>query len=135
MNLTPEKGPWPRLLAFPLLSVLVGGLSLARLRPDLAYRLAHCPLRDATGIPCLTCGGTHAVVSMMQGNLKASLAANPLVFTGILVFLIWALYAVVATIFPRFRYSLELRPHEKRATRILAALVLLGTWFWLLRPI
>lgn len=130
LQLSAENSPWPRLLVFPLLTVAVAGLFVARLQPDLAYRAAYCPLRDTTGIPCLTCGGTHSIVALMQGQVLEALAANPLVALGTVLFLFWAVYALASTFFPAIRRSLLLLPHEKRAARILTTLFLLATWAW-----
>ena len=44
MNLVPEKSPLPRLLVFPFGLIALLGLALVRLQPDLALRLAHCPV-------------------------------------------------------------------------------------------
>ncbi len=128
-------GPWPRLLVIPLLLVVLGTLMMVRLAPDLVFRLAHCPLRDLTGIPCPTCGGTHCLVSLMQGHFLESLVANPLIFVGTLVFLLWALYALTATAVPQFRRSLSLSTREKRAARWGTALVLVATWIWEFRQL
>ena len=40
--------------------------------------LPGCAFRAITGIPCPTCGTTHAAVALLQGHLLAALAANPL---------------------------------------------------------
>lgn len=130
MKLIPENSPWPRLLVFPLLSVTLAVLALARLQPELAYRLAYCPLRDTTGVPCLTCGGTHSIVALVQGHVIESLAANPLVALGTIFFMIWSLYALLATMMPQLRRSLVIPSHEKRAIRIGTTLFLLATWAW-----
>ena len=52
MRLVPEKSSLPRLLVFPFGLVVLLGVAAVHLRPDLVLRLAHCPLRDATGLPC-----------------------------------------------------------------------------------
>jgi hypothetical protein len=130
LKLVPENSPWPRLLVFPLMTVVGAGLLLARLRPDLAYRLAYCPLRDTTGIPCLTCGGTHSIVSVMQGHWLEALGANPLVFVGTICFVLWSIFSIIATLIPRWRRSLSLLAHEKRAVRMMTALFLVATWAW-----
>lgn len=49
-----------------------------------------CPLRRYTGIPCPTCGGTRALVSLATLNPLAALAFNPLVTIGLVVVPIWA---------------------------------------------
>ncbi|HUK65900.1 MAG TPA: DUF2752 domain-containing protein [Anaeromyxobacteraceae bacterium] len=42
---------------------------------DLPY---PCPFKTATGIPCATCGMTHAFVYLAHGELRAALSASPL---------------------------------------------------------
>jgi len=86
LKLVPENSPWPRLLGFPLFAVVIYGMGMARFYPDLVYRLAYCPLRETTGIPCLTCGGTHSIVALMEGHFLESLLANTLVFLGTWIF-------------------------------------------------
>jgi len=49
----------------------------ARLLPLLALPYA-CPFRALTGIPCATCGMTHAFVHLAHGEARAALAASPL---------------------------------------------------------
>jgi hypothetical protein len=46
-------------------------LALAPLAPE-------CPFREITGVPCPTCGTTHAALALLHGHVIASLAANPL---------------------------------------------------------
>ena len=133
MRLVPEKSPLPRLLVFPF--GLLAGLGLAGLRfaPDLVLRLARCPLRDMTGLPCPTCGGTGAAAAAAQGRWTEALAANPLVGAGLVVFGIWLAAGVLATAVPGLRRDLALTPGEKRTARMLAVLVVLATWLWEIR--
>lgn len=59
----------------------VVALSSIALRPlwlALAPFAPRCPFRVLTGIPCPTCGTTHAAVALMHGDLGAAFAANPL---------------------------------------------------------
>lgn len=130
MQLVPENSHWPRLLVFPLLLVAASGLIFVRFQPSLAYKLAYCPLRDTTGIPCLTCGGTHSVVELVQGRWLEALSANPLVALGTVIFLIWSVYALMATMVPVLRRSPALGNKEKRAVKLMTTLFLLGTWAW-----
>jgi hypothetical protein len=58
--------------AIALLSFLV-----ARFVPVLAIPYA-CPLKALAGIPCATCGMTHAFVSLAHGEVVRALAASPL---------------------------------------------------------
>ena len=40
--------------------------------------LFACPLRAATGLPCLSCGFTHAFHFAVRGQIARAFAANPL---------------------------------------------------------
>ena len=133
MRLIRETSSITRLLVFPLMALAGFGFFWLRWRPGMVQHLSHCPLKDGTGIPCPTCGGTHAAAALAAGHIPAALVANPLVVLVGTAFLLWAVWALAATIIPSFRYTLELTSLEKRAARILAALVLLLTWAWQLR--
>jgi len=128
MRLVPEKSPLPRLLVFPFGILAVFGLAIVRFKPDLVLHLAHCPLRDMTGVPCPTCGGTHTAVALAHGRLADAFAANPLVAVGLVVFGIWLLTGVLTTVAPGLRRDLVLTSSEKRTARILAVLIILGAW-------
>ena len=133
LRLSAEKSSWPRLLAFPILAVAAIVFFIVREKPDLAFAMAYCPLRDKTGIPCLTCGGTHCLVELVQGHWLAAFITNPLVSIGSIALILWAFYSLIATFCPRIRRQLELSDREKRTAKILAVLFILLTWAWLLR--
>lgn len=130
MRLVPETNPLPRLLVFPLLLLAAFGVFWLRRWPDLVLHAAHCPLNDTLGIPCPTCGGTHAATAAARLDFPEAFAANPLVAVAIVVFTLWAVYAVGATLVPPLRRSLDLGPGEKKAARILTAFVILAGWAW-----
>jgi hypothetical protein len=50
---------------------------VARFVPVLAFGWV-CPLKGLAGIPCATCGMTHAFVALAYGRLAAAWAASPL---------------------------------------------------------
>lgn len=133
MRLAPETSPLPRLLVFPFGIMAILGLALVRFKPDLVLRLAHCPLRDITGLPCPTCGGTHAAVALAQGHWAEAFASNPLVAGSMLVFGTWLAIGVIATLVPGLRRDLVLTDREKKTARILAAFLVLLTWIWEIR--
>ena len=133
MRLVPETSPWPRLLVFPFGIMSVLGLFAVLFRSDLVLRLAHCPLRDLTGLACPTCGGTQATVALVQGNLSAAVVYNPLVTGGLAVFGIWLVIGLIATFVPRLRRVVVWTPREKRTARVLAVLLFLLTWIWEIR--
>jgi Protein of unknown function (DUF2752) len=57
----------------------IGALSflVARFVPVLGLPFT-CPLRALAGIPCATCGMTHAFVHLAHGELARAVAASPL---------------------------------------------------------
>lgn len=130
MRLVPENSPLPRLLVFPFGILAALGLAVVRFKPDLVLRLAHCPMRDMTGVPCPTCGGTHVAVALAHGHWTDAFTANPLVAVGLAVFGIWLLAGVLATVAPGLRRDLLLTSREKKTARILAVFLFLSAWIW-----
>ena len=53
------------------------------------YLDARCPLLALFGIPCITCGGTRAMVALVAGDAIEALAWNPLVALGGLAAIAW----------------------------------------------
>jgi hypothetical protein len=87
-------------------------------------------MKGVFGIPCLTCGMTHAFVALARGDVGAALLASP--FGALLAAAIW-LYAVADLArsaldlpFP----SLDLR--LQRALVAVATVALAANWAWLL---
>jgi hypothetical protein len=130
MRLAPETSTLPRLLVFPFGILAVLGLAVVRFAPDLVLRVAHCPLRDLTGLPCPTCGGTHAAVAMSHGRWAEAFAANPLVAGSLLLFGAWLVAGVVATAVPGLRRKLVFTDREKKTARVLAVFLVLSAWIW-----
>jgi hypothetical protein len=58
---------------------LVAGISflVARFVPVLAFHSA-CPFRALTGLPCASCGMTHAFVALAWGDAAGAWSASPL---------------------------------------------------------
>jgi hypothetical protein len=127
-RLVPEKSPFPRLLVFPLLVLAGMFATLARVNADLLLRSAHCALRESTGIPCPTCGGTMAAIDLSEGRLVAALTANPLLTLVALGGGLWCLYAVAVTFLPRWRRSLALSRGAVKTVRWLVVLLLAANW-------
>lgn len=129
-RLEPERSPFPRLLAFPLLMMAAMFAVLARVDAGLLLRSARCALRDGVGVPCPTCGGTQAAIDLAWGRPVAALAANPLVAAILLAGALWCVYAVAATFVPRWRRSLHLERRGMVALRWAALLLVAGNWAW-----
>jgi len=131
VNVGPEESPLLRLLLFAFFPFLAGALVLLHLAPDFVLGVAHCPLRETTGVPCPTCGGTLAAVHLASGQWAAALRANPLVTVLVTGYVPAACYACAATVVPIWRRSLRLTAKEKRTARWLAILLLAVDWLWL----
>jgi hypothetical protein len=74
-----RHGPAPERFGIPEWFALLALTSFvaARFLPVLQVRLA-CPFRVVTGLPCATCGMTHAFVALARGDLAAAGSASPL---------------------------------------------------------
>jgi hypothetical protein len=109
--------------AIGLLSFLV-----ARFAPVLALPFT-CPLRGLAGIPCATCGMTHAFVHLAHGEVARAFAASPL---GTLLAAAAWLYAALDL--ARAALGAPLPVPSLRAVRAATALgiaLLLVNWAWL----
>lgn len=83
--------------------------------------LFACPFRAATGLPCLTCGCTHAFAHVVRGEVLAAFLASPL---GALLAIACALH-VLSTCARLCGFSWSLRlPRSLLAPRLSRAAVL-----------
>jgi hypothetical protein len=66
-------------LGIPEAFALVAGFSflVARFVPVLAFH-SECPFRALTGLPCASCGMTHAFVALARGDAAGAWSASPL---------------------------------------------------------
>jgi hypothetical protein len=96
----------------------------------------HCAFHDLTGHPCLTCGMTRSAMRFFHGDFIGALRWNPLIFFALCALTIFDLYAVavLAMRAPRLRL-LQFSATEKQIVRLLAVVLLLANWIYLLsRP-
>ncbi len=101
---------------------------VARFVPVLAIPFT-CPLRGLAGIPCATCGMTHAFVHLAHGEVRLALAASPL--GAALAAGAWS-YAVLDLV--RVLVGAPLPVPSVRALRAATAagiVLLLCNWAWL----
>lgn len=128
MRFVPESSSLARWTVLGLAAA--GGLALllVRVRPDAFLSWAHCPLREVTGIPCPTCGGSHALVALARGDLRAALGANPALCGFALAFAVAVLWAALALAVPPLRVGVQLGPRERRTTGWLAVLGIVAAW-------
>lgn len=90
--------------------------------------LFACPFRAATGLPCLTCGASHAFAHLVHGHPLRAVSASPL---GALLALVCAVHVLWTLVrlcgFPFAPRSLEVT----RPVRYAAFAVLLANWTYL----
>ncbi len=111
------------LAGIALLSFLV-----ARFLPVLSLPYT-CPVKGTFGIPCATCGMTHAFVALAHGEVRRAVAASPL---GAL--LAGAAWAAVPLDLLRLALDRPLPSPSTRALRWAGGLglaALLANWAWL----
>jgi len=101
---------------------------VAPLAPRAAAFMPPCLFRSLIGLPCPTCGATHAVVALSRLDPAGALAANPLAAIGVLAFLFGGLVAGGAALADH-----PLRePRWSPRVRLAAILVVLFNWCWLI---
>jgi hypothetical protein len=128
MKLVPETNAWPRLLAFPCLALAaLGAVAFARWSEQI-QQIAFCPLHRLTGLPCPTCGGTHAALAIVHLRPAAAFALNPLVTAFAVLLTLWGAYAIAATLVPRWRRNLVLPPRQRMRVRWAVAAAILAGW-------
>ena len=91
-----------------------------------------CPFRHLTGIPCVGCGGTRALLALARGEVQAAFFWNPLVALTAIGALAWLLYAAVVTLLSAPRLRVRLAARDRFLFRTAAWAVLVGNWMFLI---
>jgi len=112
------------LLAAPFLATPAG--------TALALSLPPCLFRALTGLPCVACGSTHALLALGRLDVGAALAMNPLAAAALLALVAGGLVAGVRALAGK---SLPEPVRWPRWTRLLAAALLAANWAWLLAAV
>ncbi len=110
-----------------VLLALVAGRSL-----PVEQVLPACVFKGLAGIPCPTCGSTHAVVYLSHGNVAGALAANPLLSAGVMMALLYFFYSLIAHIFAVPRLSVSLSGREKDGVRVGVVVLVAANWIYLI---
>lgn len=96
----------------------------------LAPALPVCAFRSITGIPCPTCGTTHAAVALLHGRILEGFSDNPLAALAMLAFLAGG---VLAPVWAAMQWKLPVLPSPlPLRVRVLAVLVVLAGWAWVI---
>lgn len=106
-------------------SAVVGLLGLDRLPFTVCY------FKTLTGLPCPTCGSTRSVGCLVEGDLPAALAMNPLAAAVILALVPWAL-ADLALLARGRALGLEVSPRVGGLLRVAAVALVLANWAYLI---
>jgi len=118
------------------LTVSLGSLALAAGWFALRLPWPHCAFLAVTGHPCVTCGATRSAIAFFHFDFWSAWKWNPLVFTvlcGLSIFDVYA-FAVLVVRTPRLRIG-QFTLAEKRFMRVVAVILLLSNWIYLLsRP-
>lgn len=118
----------PSAHALGLAAVAAALLLAARILPVGAPPLSWfgCPLRVATGLPCLGCGCTHAFQYAVRGALAAALLANPLGLVLAVACLAHVLWTALRLGGLPYAPEIELTPRLRWA----ALVALAGNWIF-----
>lgn len=110
--------------------VAVASLAMRPVWLAVAPLMPACPFRALTGIPCPTCGTTHAAVALLQGRFGAALAANPLATVAGIAFVAGG---VLAPVWAAARWPVPEMPAPlPRWTRAAIVAVLLAGWAYVI---
>jgi hypothetical protein len=119
----------------PVAALIGGGLAVLGAVASLLHLdqwgLPLCVFKAATGIPCLTCGGTRAVVRLANLDPLGALMMNPVVALAFLVLVPWAVADAVLAL-RRRSLVLEVGPGLGQALRWIAVPVLAANWAFLI---
>jgi hypothetical protein len=87
-----------------------------------------CLFRNATGLPCPTCGSTRAALAVADGRLLEAVVLNPLMTIAIFVGVVWL---TVRVGFAR-RIQLDLTRPARGLAWGAMALLLAANWVWVI---
>jgi hypothetical protein len=103
-------------------------LFAAPLAPRAAAFLPPCAFRSLTGLPCPTCGATHAAIALSRLDLAGAVSSNPLAVVAAIAFFAGGIVAGIGALAGRPLSEPTLGPRA-RLTAIVAVAI---NWIWLL---
>jgi hypothetical protein len=120
---SPVHVVWGAMVIF----VIVGAKIMSAYLP----LLPPCIFRTLTGIPCLTCGGTHCISALSNFELTSSFLYNPLIMISLLGLIIFSLTYLAGILFSR-RLIISLTSNEKTTLRISVISLIALNWIYLI---
>lgn len=100
-----------------------------------AHDIAVCLFKNATGLPCPSCGTTRALLYLLNGELLQSLSINPLGVLAAAVLIIVPPWVAADTLASRKSLAAALVWTERqiktrRAISVPLAVLVLSNWGW-----
>ena len=90
-----------------------------------------CPFKTATGLPCVTCGATRALLALLRGEASLSFVLNPLVPLAAMAAWSYVLYSVAAVVNGRRRFRARVTAREVLVLRGSVIAASTAVWAWL----
>jgi Protein of unknown function (DUF2752) len=121
--------------SLPLAAFFAAGLALLALVGGSFHLdglgIPLCMFKASTGLPCVTCGGTRALVALGHLDVAGAFAMNPLVALALVTLVPWGLVDAVLALKGR-ALVLEIGPAVGHALRWSIVPVLLANWAYLI---
>ncbi len=119
-----------RTLAWLWAVAAVAALALRPIWLRLTPYLPPCAFRALTGLPCPSCGSTHAALALLHGNPLEALRANPLATGAALLFVLGGL---AAPVWVQVRRTVPILPTPlPLGVRVGVAAALALGWIWVI---
>ncbi|HOX86192.1 MAG TPA: DUF2752 domain-containing protein [bacterium] len=114
-----KQAPRAAIPGLAVLTVCLAGFILLRFFPGVLRAMPPCLFRQQFGIPCPSCGATHAATHLSRFALKPAFLANPFFAILFVVLGLWGVASLTTLISGR---TLVLNISPKRSAQ----------WYWLL---
>ena len=90
-----------------------------------------CPFKAATGFPCLTCGATRALLTLVEGQAAAAFVLNPFVPLAAIAASSYVLYSATAVVHGGRRVRARVTAWEALVLRGSVIGAFMAVWGWL----
>lgn len=111
--------------------LIVGAFLVGRFFPFERVSFLTCPFRSITSIPCLTCGGTRAVMAFTRFDLARAFEMNPLVTLAAAAGVLYVLHALRVLV-SRRPWRPSLSRGTSTALRLAAIAAIVSNWSYLI---